>query len=97
MSFVFRWWLVPTAASALAALLLAVALQTPQKDSPLLAAAILGALPWSLALMVVDLAPGFAGRAGVVVAAGVAINTALIWGLCIAWRRRRLRRSGVGR
>lgn len=96
MSSVFRWWLVPAVASALAAPLLAAALQTPHKESPLLAVAILGALPWSLVLMLVDLAPGFASRAGLVVAAGLAINLALLWGLCIAWRRRRARRDRGG-
>ena len=46
--------------------------------------------------MLVDLAPGFASRAGLVVAAGLAINLALLWGLCIAWRRRRARRDRAG-
>ncbi|MDP9900436.1 hypothetical protein [Variovorax ginsengisoli] len=91
---VFRWWLVPSLASALAALLLVNAVRTPQHEGPLLVLGILASLPWSLALMALDLAPGFAERAGIVVGAGLLINTGLLWALCALWRARRRKRAG---
>jgi len=42
-------------------------------------AVIAGALPWSLALLTLDLTPGVAQTALVVLAAGWAINAALLW------------------
>lgn len=90
---VFRWWLVPSLATAVAALLLVNAVQTQVREGPLLVLGILASLPWSLALMVLDLAPGFAERAGTVVGAGLAINTALVWALFAVLRARRRRKQ----
>jgi len=86
---VFRWWLVPSIATALAAVLWVNAMQPEVREGPLLLLGILASLPWSLALMVLDLAPGFAERAATVVGAGLAINTVLLWALCALWRARR--------
>lgn len=71
------WWL-PGAWSALAVTLVAAALQ-PSEQSILLTVGILCALPWSLALLLLDLSQGFADRAAVVVALGLFANAALAW------------------
>jgi len=47
-------------------------------------AAIAGALPWSLALLTLDLTPGVAQTALILLAGGWAFNAALLW-----WRARR--------
>ena len=53
--------------------------------------AILCALPWSLALLLLDFGQGFADRGAVIVSLGFATNTALVWG-ATALLRARLRR-----
>ena len=71
------WWL-PGAWSALAATL-AVATLRPSEQSILLMVAILCALPWSLALLLLDLSQGFADRAAMIVTVGLFANVALTW------------------
>ena len=71
------WWL-PGAWSALAATL-AIATLRPSAQSVLLMVAILCALPWSLALLLLDLSQGFAHRAAVIVTAGLFVNAVLTW------------------
>jgi len=71
------WWL-PGAWSALAATL-AVATLRPSEQSILLMVAILCALPWSLALLLLDLSQGFADRAAMVVTVGLFANVVLAW------------------
>ncbi|KWT82049.1 hypothetical protein APY03_4989 [Variovorax sp. WDL1] len=44
-----------------------------------MAVAILCALPWSLALFLLDFNEGFADRAAVLVCIGLCINAALLW------------------
>lgn len=53
-------------------------------------AAIAGALPWSLALLTLDLAPGVAQTALILLAGGWGLNAALLWWLA---RRRSAPRS----
>ena len=69
------WWL-PGAWSALAATL-AVATLRPSEQSVLLMVAILCALPWSLALLLLDLSQGFADRAAMIVTVGLFANAGL--------------------
>ena len=52
-------------------------------------AAIAGALPWSLALLTLDLTPGVAQIALILLAGGWAFNAALLWWL--VHRRAKLR------
>jgi hypothetical protein len=71
------WWL-PGAWSALTVALAAATLR-PSEQSLLLTVAILCALPWSLALLLLDLSQGFADRAALIVTLGLFANAALIW------------------
>jgi len=71
------WWL-PGAGSALAVTLMAATLR-PTEQSILLSVAILCALPWSLALLLLDFGEGFADRAAVLVCFGLCANAALLW------------------
>ena len=89
-----NWWLtvaLGVTVTALVGVLVAAALRTPNEDGWLLGAAILCALPWSLVLLALDQAPGFAERASFLVVSGVCLNVALFWfaWLCIAAYRRR--------
>jgi hypothetical protein len=72
------WWL-PALCSVLAAVLAVAAFRLTSEENMLLTAAILGALPWSLLLLALDLGPGFAGRAALLVSAGLCVNAALLW------------------
>ncbi|MDM0066566.1 hypothetical protein [Variovorax sp. J31P207] len=83
------WWL-PGACSALAAALAAAAFHP--SESLLLAVAILCALPWSLALLLLDLSHGFADRAALVVSLGLFANAILIWVVTALLRARLLHR-----
>jgi hypothetical protein len=74
-----RIWWVPGVLTAVACVLAAAALRPPEAESALLALAILCALPWSLALLLLALVPGFAGLAGMVVAFGLVLNIAGAW------------------
>ncbi len=93
----YAWW-VPGIATAIA-LVLAVAALWPREHDVLLVAAILCALPWSLAMLMLDLSGGFADRAALVVCIGLFANVALLWG-ATAWLRSRhsdrVSRSTVG-
>lgn len=73
----YAWWL-PGAWSALA-VILADATLRPSEQSLLLAVAILCALPWSLALLLLDLSQGFADRAAVTVILALFANAAAAW------------------
>ncbi|HEY2254182.1 MAG TPA: hypothetical protein VGI11_00975 [Variovorax sp.] len=72
------WWL-PALCSLLAGVLAVAAFRLTSEENILLTAAILGALPWSLLLLALDLGPGFAGRAALVVSAGLCVNAGLLW------------------
>ncbi|SEB13694.1 hypothetical protein [Variovorax sp. YR216] len=94
----YAWW-VPGIATAIA-LVLAVAALWPREHDVLLIAAILCALPWSLAMLVLDLSEGFADRAALVVCIGLCANIVLLWGATALLRSRysdRVSRSSVGR
>lgn len=89
-----NWWLTVAfgvTVTCLVGVLVAVALRTPNEDSWLLGAAILCALSWSLVLLALDQAPGFAEWASFLVVCGIGLNVALFWfaWLCIAAYRRR--------
>jgi hypothetical protein len=71
---------------------LTVATLRPGEQSILLMVAILCALPWSLALLLLDLSQGFADRAAVVVILGLFVNAALLWWCTALLRARFLRR-----
>jgi hypothetical protein len=83
------WWL-PAACSVAACVLVLATVKPPSEDSALLAAAILCALPWSLALLALDVGPGFAARAAIVVCVGLCANAVLLWWLT-AWLRAHFR------
>lgn len=83
-----RIWWFPTVWTVAACVLVAIAFEAPEQDSVWLALAILGALPWSLALLLLDPLPGFAHRAGWVVAIGLLLNVAAVWGLTAVVKRR---------
>jgi hypothetical protein len=88
------WWrlgaLAYTAAGVLCVLSSAA---FPDSETAMLAA-IAGALPWSLALLTLELAPGVAQTALVVLAAGWAVNAALLWWLAL--KRSSARASSQG-
>ncbi len=63
----------------------------------LLAMAILCALPWSLALLLLDFGHGFANQAGAVVCVGLVVNAALLWWCTAALRTRMLQREAPER
>ncbi|VTU41797.1 hypothetical protein [Variovorax sp. RA8] len=88
------WWL-PGTVTALA-VRLAAATQKPAEHGVMLFVAILCALPWSLALLLLDLGQGFAERGAVIVSLGLAANTALVWGTTALLRARLRRRLGLG-
>ncbi|MBT2326509.1 hypothetical protein J7E62_29785 [Variovorax paradoxus] len=71
------WWL-PGACSAFALALVVTTLH-PTEQNILLSVAILCALPWSLALLLLDFGEGFVDRAAVLVCIGLVTNAALIW------------------
>ena len=71
------WWL-PATGTAIAVPLVAAALK-PSEQSVLLVMAILCALPWTLALLLLDLSAGFADRAALVVFIGLCANLAILW------------------
>jgi hypothetical protein len=85
------WWL-PGAWTALAATL-AVATLRPSEQSILLMVAILCALPWSLALLLLDLSQGFADRAALIVTAGLVANAVLTWWITALLRARFVQRK----
>jgi len=88
------WWL-PGVCSTLT-LGLAVATLRPSEQNALLMVAILCALPWSLALLLLDLGQGFADRAATVVCVGLFVNALLLWWFTALLRARWLERSRPG-
>ena len=81
------WWRIGALAYSAAGVVCVVSSAAyPESEVPMLAA-IAGALPWSLALLTLDLEPGVAQTALFLLAGGWAINAALLWWLA-------LRRSG---
>lgn len=80
------WW-VPGICSA-AALVLVFSAVRPSEESMLLGAAILSALPWSLALLLLDLDHGFGDRAATVVSLGLCANVAMLWWIAALLRAR---------
>ncbi|MDM0033562.1 hypothetical protein QTI33_15625 [Variovorax sp. J22P271] len=87
------WW-APAIASAVAIPMAAAALR-PSEQSIWLVVAVLCALPWSLALLVLDLSAGFADRAALVVCVGLLANLLLLWGLTARMRARFCARQGA--
>lgn len=86
------WWL-PATGTAIA-VPLAVATLRPSEQSILLAVAILCALPWTLAMLLLDFGSGFADRASFIVFVGLCTNVAILW-----WATALLRehaRAGLG-
>jgi hypothetical protein len=61
----------------------------PESEIAMLAA-IAGGLPWSLGLLTLDLAPGVAQTALLLLAGGWAINAALLWWLALRRGRRHI-------
>ncbi|CAN5884988.1 hypothetical protein BH11PSE13_BH11PSE13_40150 [soil metagenome] len=94
------WWLtvaLGVTLTALAGVLVVAALQTPNEESWWLSAAILCALPWSLVLLTLDQAPGFAERAGFFVVGGVCLNVALLWFVWLGISAYRRRHAGASK
>ena len=91
-SFWYRrvWWL-PAIGTALVVPLVAATLK-PSGQSALLVLAILCALPWTLALLLLDLSAGFADRAALLICAGLFANVMLLW-----WSTARLRAHAIVR
>ncbi|QNK72914.1 hypothetical protein H7F36_17320 [Variovorax sp. PAMC28562] len=81
-------WLIPIALMIGGALLVASAC-SPSLDGSLLVVAILGALPWSLCLLMLDATPGFAETAGRLVALGIVLNLVGVWWGMLAFVKRR--------
>ncbi|VWX61076.1 membrane hypothetical protein [Burkholderiales bacterium 8X] len=78
--------------------LASVAYRTPTSESLWLVVAILAALPWSLALLLLDASGGFADRAAFTVAIGLLFNGLALWlGLFLLWRTGRSATGGRGR
>jgi hypothetical protein len=75
-----RWRLGALAYTAAGVVCVVSSAAFPESEMAMLVA-IAGALPWSLALLTLDLAPGIAQTALVVLSAGWAINAALLWWL----------------
>jgi hypothetical protein len=84
-------WLIPIALMIGGALLVASAC-SPSPDGSLLVVAILGALPWSLCLLMLDAMPGFAETAGRLVSLGIVLNLVGVWWGMLAFVKRRSRR-----
>ena len=83
-------WLIPIALTIGGALLVAAAC-SPSPDGSVLMTAILGAMPWSLCLLMLEASPGFADTAGRLVSLGIVLNLAVVWWAMVALVRRRLK------
>jgi len=90
------FWVLAAMAFVLVVALLRLSLQWPTPDSVWLPFAMLAAMPWSLALLLLDPTAGLADRGAWVVAVGLAINlTLLLW---LGWSlRRRVQRTRAAR
>jgi hypothetical protein len=80
-------WLLPATGTAIAVPLAGATLR-PSEQSILLAVAILCALPWTLALLLLDLSTGFADRGSLIVFVGLCANVAVLWGATALLRER---------
>lgn len=89
------WWL-PATFTAITVPLAASTLR-PTDQSILLAVAILCALPWSFALLLLDFSAGFADRASFVVFIGLCANAAILWWATAVLRERARDRIGSHR
>ena len=83
--------LIPIALMIGGALLVASAC-SPNRDGSLLVMAILGALPWSLCLLMLEATPGFAETAGRLVSLGIVLNLVVVWWAMLQLVKRRSRR-----
>ena len=88
-----RVWWVPAVGTALAVPLVAATVR-PSEQGVLLTLAILCALPWTLALLLLDLSAGFAARAALVTGLGLAANVILLWWATALLRAHMLNRFG---
>ncbi|SDH31324.1 hypothetical protein [Variovorax sp. OV700] len=77
------WWRLGAFAYSAAGVVCVVASAAFPENETAMLAAIAGALPWSLVLLTLDLAPGVAQTALVVLAGGWAVNAALLWWLAL--------------
>jgi hypothetical protein len=83
------WWRIGALAYSAAGVVCVVSSAVHPESELAMLGAIAGALPWSLALLTLDLTPGVAQTALLLLAGGWAVNAALLWWLA-------LRRSGHG-
>ena len=91
------FWARCAMAFVIAVALLRLSLQWPTPDSVWLPFAMLAAMPWSLALLLLDPTAGLADRGAWVVAVGLAINGALVVWLVCSLRQRVRRARGARR
>ena len=77
------WWRIGALAYSTAGVVCVVSSATLPDSELAMLAAIAGALPWSLALLTLDLAPGVAQTALFLLAGGWAVNAALLWWLAL--------------
>jgi len=83
------WWCAGALAyTALGVVCIVSSAVLPGSEAAMLAA-IAGSLPWSLALLTLDLSPGVAQTALMLMAAGWAVNAALLWWLVLRRSTRR--------
>lgn len=80
-----RWQVAALAYTVIGVVCLLACIAAPESEAAMVLA-IVGGLPWSLGLLSLDLAPGVAQTALLVLAGGWAVNAALLW--WIARRRR---------
>ncbi|WP_418147259.1 hypothetical protein ABL850_11050 [Variovorax paradoxus] len=77
------WWRAGALAYTAAGLVCVVSSAAFPDSETAMLAAIAGALPWSLALLTLDLAPGVAQTALLLLAGGWAVNAAFFWWLAL--------------
>lgn len=87
------WWRIGALAYSTVGVVCVVSSAAFPANELAMLAAIAGALPWSLALLTLDLEPGVAQTALLLLAGGWAVNAALLWWLAL----RRPGRSCTGR
>jgi hypothetical protein len=86
------WRLFATVYTVVGAICVLACAALPDNELAMLAA-IAGGLPWSLSLLALQLAPGFAALAVVVLALAWALNAALLWWLALRPRAGRANRQ----
>lgn len=77
------WWRVGALAYTAAGVVCVVSSAAFPGSEMAMLAAIAGALPWSLALLTLDLAPGVAQTALLLLAGSWAVNAGLFWWLAL--------------